>query len=518
MKVLKIASRKSALARLQSYTVAEAIQRKIPSIQIEYFFSESLGDKNLHDPLWKMPEKGVFTSDFTDGLIQKKYDLVVHSWKDLPIEENLQTEIFATLDREPPYDLLLTNKNKKASETKNPKILSSSPRREYNLKEFLMKFLYPQANEVQFLPVRGNIQTRIQKLFDQDADGLVVAFAAIKRLLNFEETSQEILKHLSQLNLCLMPLTVNPPAAAQGALAVEILKDNLEAKEVLNQINNTKIFKLVNQERLELKKYGGGCHQKIGVYFTDIKGQQLKILKGFTKNQEKLDLIELEGKNTSINLRKLWSESKSAFKLFNKNPVPFSYDHWLSEITKHQNTELMISHPFLLEISEVLTFIEKVSSVGNIFFTTSSLSVWKKMNDLGFFIYATSESLGLKIEHVCSNVKRFKLSHSAAHDISQNYTLIPCYQLTAVTLSIKEQKDLELDLLSSDGYFWTSFTQFKYIVNQCPQIVDRHHFCGPGLTFDNIKHHLENVIGHSNNLCSYLNEQSWLHSQTQGDL
>ena len=81
-----IGSRRSDLARIQAYQVGETLRGAHPQIEINYSFHESLGDKNLNDPLWQMPEKGVFTQDFREGLLRGDFDLVVHSWKDLPLE------------------------------------------------------------------------------------------------------------------------------------------------------------------------------------------------------------------------------------------------------------------------------------------------------------------------------------------------------------------------------------------------------------------------------------------------
>src|SRR6185369_17938513 len=94
-----IASRRSDLARIQAYQVGETLHNVHPQIAIDYSFHESLGDKNQNDPLWQMPAKGVFTQDFRAGLLRGDFDLVVHSWNDLAIEDDPETEIIATLPR-----------------------------------------------------------------------------------------------------------------------------------------------------------------------------------------------------------------------------------------------------------------------------------------------------------------------------------------------------------------------------------------------------------------------------------
>src|SRR3954470_17154808 len=180
-----IASRRSDLARIQAYQVGETLRGAHPQIEIEYSFHESLGDKNLNDPLWKMPEKGVFTQDFRAGLLGGDFDLVVHSWKDLAIENDPETEIIATLPRADQRDVVLVRKDRWPAVTDSGvmKILTSSPRRAYNLDLFLRQGLPADIRQIDFVNVRGNVRTRIRKLLEMDADALIVAKAALDRLL-----------------------------------------------------------------------------------------------------------------------------------------------------------------------------------------------------------------------------------------------------------------------------------------------------------------------------------------------
>src|SRR5215510_14684881 len=152
-----IASRRSDLARIQAYQVGEALRSVHPQIEIDYSFHESLGDKNLNDPLWKMPEKGVFTQDFREGLLRGDFDLVVHSWKDLAIEKDPETEIAATLPRADARDLLLVPKGRWAGVERSGvmTILTSSPRRAHNLDSFLRSALPAKVSHLNFVNVRG---------------------------------------------------------------------------------------------------------------------------------------------------------------------------------------------------------------------------------------------------------------------------------------------------------------------------------------------------------------------------
>ena len=140
---LKIAARHSDFARLQAYRVADALRAVDAGLQIEFQFRASLGDLNQHDPLWKMPEKGVFTEDFVNDLNSGQVDMVVHSWKDLPTEERTESLIAATLPRADVRDLLLFRRDRlaRAQSLAQVTVLSSSPRRAYNLEPFFRSHL-----------------------------------------------------------------------------------------------------------------------------------------------------------------------------------------------------------------------------------------------------------------------------------------------------------------------------------------------------------------------------------------
>ena len=168
-----------------------------------------------------MPEKGVFTQDFREGLLRGEFDLVVHSWKDLAIESDPETEIVATLPRADARDLLLARNDRWAEveRTGVMTILTSSPRRAHNLDSFLRDALPAKINELKFENVRGNVPTRLCKLLEGDADGLIVAKAALDRLLEarqdeFVATQKELRDALSRCRWMVLPVRENPSAPA----------------------------------------------------------------------------------------------------------------------------------------------------------------------------------------------------------------------------------------------------------------------------------------------------------------
>jgi len=249
---IRLSSRKSDLARLQAYAVADAL-RSI-NVTTQFQFRESLGDKNLNDALWKMPEKGVFTADFNLDLVQGKTDCVVHSWKDLPIEVKPETEIVATLARAAPHDVLLLKRNRLEG-SRSLAIFSSSPRRAYNLSRTLPDLLPFEVSRVEFHPVRGNIATRVRKCFEtNEIDGIVVAQAALDRLLtatapDLVAGGAELAEMLRAFRFIVLPLRLNPTAAAQGALAIEIKRDRPALRTLFSRIPRPDVFSSVEFER-----------------------------------------------------------------------------------------------------------------------------------------------------------------------------------------------------------------------------------------------------------------------------
>lgn len=475
---LKIASRKSDLARLQAYMVGQALKNKNPKLEIEFQFKESLGDKNLTDPLWQMPEKGVFTEDFHHDLTSGKCDMVVHSWKDLLVEMKPETEIAATLPRADVRDLLLFKKSS-LSKLKNHealKIFSSSPRRSYNLIPFFKDHLPYGNQQVSFEPVRGNIPTRVRKMLETShIDGLILAKAAMDRLLEaklpafapnddpgFQETAEFLSQALESCQWMVLPLTKNPAAAAQGALAVEILKSRGDLKLLLSEINSANDFDCVDHERKRLASYGGGCHQKIGVTQLSRAYGKLEFLRGLTDSGVVLD-SKISSAQTSSKLHIEKSEDH-----FTKETLP-------CEIPTSINA-LFVSHSSA--IPEQLKTSDRFLVIWS-----AGLSTWKALALKGLWVNGSSESLGenedLRIEELLQDKKLSwgKLAHSDA--VNGDKTLIATYQLN------KRQDRRFSD--SENSYYWKSSSLFLSALELAPSLMTKQHYCGPGHSFDEIK-------------------------------
>lgn len=487
---LKISARSSHLARLQAYQVGEALQKALGSVSIEYSFRESLGDKNLTDPLWKMPEKGVFTEDFYQDLVQEKTDLVVHSWKDLPTERRDDTMICGTLPRADQRDLLLFKKESLPRLEKNKAVhlLSSSQRRIYNLEKFLLKALPYRPEKIHFKDVRGNIPTRIEKLLsDESVDGLILAKAAIDRLLtiehpDFTELQIKLRASLQQLNFMVLPLSENPNAAAQGALAIEIKKSRTDMAELIQKINDPKTFVSVQAEREVLASYGGGCHQKIGIAVLNRDYGQVHFLKGLTDQNKILDQQKLIFANHLPRLSSKKFSISSAKGLFARKQVQAE---WPANIDA-----FFISRVYAYQPVEGIIW-------------AAGIETWKKLAEQNVWVNGCAESLGEnespRLEVLTGRKLAWaKLTHKDA-DSSQ---------LKAIhTYELQMKLDLPEEALQAENFFWMSVYQFDQVTAKYPELLNRTHCCGVGQTFQSLSQRLQRLG--KNKPYLFLNESHW---------
>ncbi len=483
--LVKIAARHSDLARLQAYRVGDALKAAYPDLQVEYAFRASLGDQNLNDPLWKMPEKGVFTEDFVRDLQDGSADLVVHSWKDLPTEPRPGLAIACTLPRADQRDLLLMKKS--SGEPARLRVLTSSPRRAYNLDGFFKEYLPFTVNDVVFENVRGNIPTRMRKLLSGDAHALIVAKAAVDRLLEspedeFAEARAVVSQCLAECRAMVLPLSLNPTAAAQGALAVEIRADRTELSEMLSVIHSPETFASVVKEREILASYGGGCHQKIGVSVLDRPYGRITYLQGLTDAGEKLDQAAL---TTYESLPACTSEAA----LFPRagEESPFFTRHVLPRGIWSRAE----SSPFL--------FIARETAWPDGFRTeslvwTAGLKTWKKLASKGVWVLGSSENLGEKELSSVTTLAR-QLAGAAPQWVKLTHewsaaSLQPNPDLSAIATYALAPSETPPDLRGRTHFYWMSGTAFDRAVELYPEIRDAIHASGPGHTHEHLKRHL----------------------------
>ena len=256
MNNLVIATRKSQLAQTQTEIIIKSLKNKF-NIDSEKLLIVTEGDRNLDVSLAKIGGKGLFVKDIERALLEKRADGAVHSMKDVPYELSNEFEIAAITEREDIRDALVSKDNIPFKELRCGAIIgTSSIRRACELK--LLR------DDLEVVSIRGNVQTRLERMKANNLDGIILAAAGLKRL-NEENLITEYFDPKEFL-----------PAVAQGALGIECLKIS-EAKQYFKKLEDANAKLTVEAERSFMKKLNGDCHSLIGAY-SEIQGNDLYMI------------------------------------------------------------------------------------------------------------------------------------------------------------------------------------------------------------------------------------------------
>ncbi len=268
--VLVAGTRGSDLALAQTQGVIDLLQSKNPRVTIRKKIIITSGDKQQQRKNPKLTGKDSFTHQIDLALIRGEVDFAVHSLKDLPVKNTIESsrrklEIAAYPKRESPLDVLISKKNETTLQTlpQNARIGTNSIRRAIQLKLFRPDF--------QIVEIHGNVTTRIEKLARSDElnlDAIVLAQAGLRRL-GIED------QFVSQV----IPISIMLPAIGQGCLAVSVRSNDKEIKNVIESIDDKKTRFCVTAERAFSGELGEGCNTPIGALAT-IRGSSIR-LQGF---------------------------------------------------------------------------------------------------------------------------------------------------------------------------------------------------------------------------------------------
>lgn len=246
MKELIIATRKSALALWQSEYVKKLIEQK-HGINVSLQGFKTKGDVLLDSPLAKIGGKGLFTKELQQSMLRNETHLAVHSLKDVPSFFPKGLKLVAVTKREDVRDSFLSMKYKSLQDLpKGARVGTTSLRRKMQL--LLLR------KDLNVISLRGNVNSRLAKLKNDDFDAIILARAGLSRLGLEKE-----LNYISEFSLDEMI-----PAASQGALGVECV-ENLELERLLSFLNDEKSYIETFIEREFIKNLEGGCQVPIGI-------------------------------------------------------------------------------------------------------------------------------------------------------------------------------------------------------------------------------------------------------------
>lgn len=257
---IRIGSRKSQLALIQTYWVKEQLAKRFPKVKFEVHTMSTKGDKILDVALAKIGDKALFTKELELGMMNREIDFAVHSLKDLPTRLPEGLGLAAITERENPADALVVHEKHKDKQIETlPEgavIGTSSLRRLAQLRHNFPHF--------EFKDVRGNLNTRLAKLDAGEYDALILAAAGLGRLGMAERIHQVI------------PPEISLHAVGQGALGIECLSDNKQLISLLKEIEHPQTRDRTLAERAFLRDLEGGCQVPIGVN-TEINGGELTL-------------------------------------------------------------------------------------------------------------------------------------------------------------------------------------------------------------------------------------------------
>lgn len=260
IRTIRIGSRKSQLALVQTYWVQEQLQKAFPDRKFEVHTMSTQGDKILDVPLAKIGDKGLFTKELEAGMQSQEIDFAVHSLKDLPTRLPEGLILGCVTERENPADALVVHSKHKDKQIDTlpagAVIGTSSLRRLAQLRHH-----FPH---LAFKDVRGNLNTRLQKLDAGEYDAIILAVAGLHRLGMSDRVHQ------------ILPAEISLHAVGQGALGIECRADDTEVLSLLKALEHIPTRDRALAERSFLRELEGGCQVPIGVN-TQLDGEQLTL-------------------------------------------------------------------------------------------------------------------------------------------------------------------------------------------------------------------------------------------------
>lgn len=240
-----IGSRGSTLALTQSKAVGELLRAAVPGLEVAIEIIHTQGDKILDAPLSQIGGKGLFTRELEVALLENKIDLAVHSLKDLPTELPEGLALGCVPKREDPHDVFVSADYETIDGLpEGASVGTSSLRRRAQLLAY--------REDLNVVDLRGNVDTRLRKVAERQFAGAILARAGMVRIGRVDAISSVI------------PESIMIPATAQGALGIEIRRDDARVQEIIANIHDEDAFVEVTAERACLAALEGGCQVPIG--------------------------------------------------------------------------------------------------------------------------------------------------------------------------------------------------------------------------------------------------------------
>lgn len=245
-KQLRIGTRASQLALWQANWVKSELEKRYPGMAVELVKIKTMGDKILDVPLAQVGGKGLFVKEIEEAMLRGEIDIAVHSMKDVPTEFPEGLGLYCITEREDPRDAVISRGVKFADLPQGARIGTSALRRQAQLLKV--------RPDLRMVVIRGNVETRIRKLTDENLDAVILAAAGLNRLGFADQVSEYL------------PVELSLPAIGQGALGIECRLDDETIKETIAFFNHPDTAHAVRAERALLWRCEGGCQVPIAAH------------------------------------------------------------------------------------------------------------------------------------------------------------------------------------------------------------------------------------------------------------
>ncbi len=279
LRKIRVGSRASPLALVQTEEVLALLRPRFPDVEFDVVHVSTQGDRKKDAPLSTL-DRGTFVKDIEKALLDSDIDFAVHSAKDLAPDLPTGLKVLPVGDRQDARDVLVTKSGLPLSQLPSgTRLGTSSPRRTVQIKAI--------RPDIELLPIRGNLGTRLEKAVGSDYNGVVVAAAGLARLGRLSEATEFL--SIEQVT----------PDIGQGTLVAEFREDNTELKAILSEIVFDATAQAFRAERAFLDTLGGGCTAPVAAYAT-INGKKLNIL-AMAAAQDGKQIVRAEIKGDSQN-------------------------------------------------------------------------------------------------------------------------------------------------------------------------------------------------------------------------
>jgi hydroxymethylbilane synthase len=476
-KSFTVVCRGSCLSLAQAEIFKQKVAIQFPFLTIKVIIRETAGDKNQSTPLHLVEGKDFFTKDIQDFLATGQADFALHSMKDVSGEDFFKQHHYAVIDRNDLRDVAIFNADIIDKIKAGKKIImgTSSPRRSDMALSFLQKALPQTSNGMPVLeaiPIRGNVDIRLQKLSAQDPyDGIVLAAAGLNRLLQFEPSALTVKKLLADKKIMVLPLFECPPAAGQGAIVAETNAANKDAVYLLESIRDLGFHNAVQEERKIASRHGYGCSQQFGAFHIDSNSVSFTYAAG--KNLEKDVFTEWDY---------VAATGEPAGNLFSSTDhmnAFFSYEFLEDSVLDDEAKAVFVSSHKAVHSPALAGQVsaKRVWAAGT--------RTWMELAKQGIWVEGSADGLGFEfiqqtLQSPLINIMPGDLliitnTSSALHWLADDINAIGTYELLpALPLQLQNK------IADADIIFWTSFQQYQ----QCKNLIKKQvkHFCLPGKT------------------------------------